>query len=318
MRAMIRHRIGPLEAVGLRPLGRGLRQCWLALAGDPHTPPTQWDLSSLRIFRPRLGPLTWLGWRRPDRRAPILNLFNVEPAPRDAGYDVRVTFARDFRGGRLTYNGHMGVDFVVPVGTRVVAPAPAKVMRVENLMQRGGLKVVLDHGEGLVTLCNHLARAEVEPGQRVLRGEPLGLSGFSSVDGLLTFPWVPPHVHFTALLNGEPVDPFPAGGQPSLWRGGADPGPARPDPDEPGWAPTEWDADAIDASIAACLHPARRAELEALEGLEERAYALLYWRFFNYTAFDAHPPLYRRPATRRPRLDLPFPPDEVTGVALPG
>ena len=208
MRRMIRHRITPFEAVGLKPLGRGLRQCFAAIAGSTYEAPAQWDLSSLRIFRPRMGPATWAGLTRADRRTPILNFFNRDFASRDEGYDVRTTKVRDFQGGARTYNSHLGTDFVVPVGSEVRAAAAGRVIRVENLMQRGGLKVAIDHGGGLITMCGHLSRALVRQGDFVGRGDRIGLSGFSAVDGIISFPWVPPHVHMTVLLGGEPVDPF--------------------------------------------------------------------------------------------------------------
>lgn len=311
---MLAHRIGPLEALGLRPLVPGLRDCLRAVTGDAHTPPTRWDLSSLAIFRPALGPATWAGWRRADRRVPVMNYVNRVPADPAEGYDVRVTFARDWRGGRTTYNSHNGTDLVVPVGTEVVAPAPGRVVRVQNLMNRGGLKVVLDHGEGLSTIAGHLSRAFVQPGQVVRRGARLGLSGFSSVDGILTFPWVPPHVHFTVVLDGAPSDPFAADGETSLWRRRNDPAPATPGPEEPPPADA-FDADAVARSAAACRDPRVAADLAAQRSLDARAHAVIFWRIHHPTAFDVSPPLYVDTHPRAPRLDLPFGPDEVRGLA---
>lgn len=320
MRRAIANRIGPLEAVGLKPLGAGVRQCVRALRGDEHLPRARADLSSLRIFRPLLGPATWLGWTPRDRRLPILNLFNHDAADRSAGYDVRTTRVRDFRGGSLTYNGHMGTDFVAPVGTTVVAPAAGRVLRVQNLMHRGGLKVAIDHGRGLTTHLSHLARACVSAGDMVARGERVGWSGFSSIDGILFLPWVPPHVHMTVTLNGEPVDPFAAPGELPLWRDGNDPRPARRTESAPidagdALAEEEFDEDAIEASVASCRDPEIRRELEAAG--EDRGLLVAYWRVYAHGTFDAHPPLYRRAHPRAPRLDLPFTPEECSGVALP-
>lgn len=311
---MLEHRISPLEAVGLRPLVPGLRQCAKAIVGDPHLPPSRFGPSSLRIFRPALGPATWLG--HATRRVPILNYVNRVPFDRREGYDVRVTFARDYRGGRTTYNGHLGTDFVMPVGTVVRAPAPGRVVRVENLMHRGGLKVVLDHGHGLVTLSGHLSRSLVREGALVARGERIGLSGFSAVDGILFIPWVPPHVHFTVLLDGVPVDPFAAEGEVSLWRGGETPEPAPREPlcEVPRDA---FDVQAVDASIRSCRDPAIRAELEALPELEARALRLIYWHLFAFPAFGEVPPVYREVHARSPRLDLPVGSEDFDGLAHP-
>ncbi len=165
-------RVHVLDTFGLRPLRPALRDAWQALAGNPHLPPSRWGPSSVRIFKPHIGLPTWLGLKRRDRRVPIYNFFNRVPQPPDEGYSVRATYARDFRGGRFTYDGHVGTDFASPVGTPVVAAAPGVVLRVCNEMNRGGLKVCIDHGEGLFTTSNHLSRALVEPGHRVARGEP--------------------------------------------------------------------------------------------------------------------------------------------------
>jgi len=305
---MIRHRISPLEAVGLKPIGRGLEQCRKAIAGSEYEDAAKWDLSSLRIFRPALGPATWAGWSRPDRRIPILNFFNRDHAPRDEGYDVRTTAVRDYLGGTRTYNSHLGTDFVVPVGTTVCAPAAGRVIRVENLMQRGGLKIVIDHGGGLITLCGHLARAFVKNGDMVGRGDRIGLSGFSAVDGILFFPWVPPHVHMTVVLGGVPVDPFAAEGEEPLWRAETPPR-AR---DTELLPKIEFDDAAVARTLESCRDPEIRADFETWD---EPGHAAVYWQIFSYAAFEEHPPLYRSVCPRRPFLELPFDPDELVGIA---
>lgn len=188
--------ITPLEVFGLSPLTLRAREALLALRGGTGVPRSRFGLSSLRILRPALGVSTWLGRRRADRRIPIYNLFNRTPTAVEQGWSVRKTQVRDFRGGTLTYDSHNGTDFAVTVGTIVVAPAPARVLRVSSEFNRGGLKVFLDHGRGLTTSSNHLARALVRVGDEVERGQPIGLSGYSGIDGFVAFPWSVPHVHF--------------------------------------------------------------------------------------------------------------------------
>lgn len=313
MRRQLAHGIDPLEAVGLRPLGPALRQCLRAVVGDEHSEPSRWGTSSLAIFRPWLGPATWAGWAPRGRRIRVLNYFNRADAP-PGGYDVRVTHVRDWRGGKQTYNSHVGTDFVVPVGTRVLAPAPGRVVRVENLMYRGGLKVVIDHGEGLLTLSGHLARATVQAGDEVARGALIGLSGFSAIDGILFFPWVPPHVHFTTLLDGAPIDPFAGDAHElALWREGNDPGPARPRANEPLPAPTAYDEDAVRAAVAVCQRDAFRREMEAMP-LWQAAGTVRYWQLLDAGAMRGATTDLGPRHERRPILDLPFDPEEVEGL----
>ena len=73
----------------------------------------------------------------------------------------------DFRGHELTYDSHNGTDFAVPVGTRVTAAADGEVIRVSNEFHRGGLKLFIDHGCGVVTSYNHLATVEVAAGDSI-------------------------------------------------------------------------------------------------------------------------------------------------------
>ncbi len=154
-------RDGPdlLDTFGLRPVESALTAIRRAILGTSGEPRTQIGLSSARIFKPWIGIPAWLGVRPRDRLVPIYNLFNRSPQPRDQPYSVRVSYARDFLGGRFTYDGHLGTDFALPVGTPIVASAPGIVLRVGNDLDRGGLKVCIDHGEGLFTTSSHLSRA---------------------------------------------------------------------------------------------------------------------------------------------------------------
>ena len=309
-------RVGPLEVFGLTPLVPALRECWLAIAGDAHTPPSQFGLSSLRIFKPRLSFPLWLGLAPQDGRVALYNLPNRAPAPKHEGYSVKVTYCRDFRGGQLSYDGHVGTDFAIPVGTVVTATAPGVVRQVRKDMQRGGLKVVIDHGHGLVTTSNHLARSLVRVGQQVARGEPIALSGMSSVDGILFFPWLAPHLHLNVCLDGDPVDPFAKPGETPLWRGGNAPVPYE-GPEDRDFEPTEWDAAGLQATIDACRDPSIRQELEAVTDLEERGVAVTMARLFHAATLDAFPPVVTTPSPRTPHLTLPFRPEDVRGVYYP-
>lgn len=312
-------RIGWRETFGLVPLRPALREARKAIAGSPGTPRTVWGLSSLRIFKPGISLPTWLGHRRRDGRVPVYNFFNREQPPRDAPYSVRVSFCRDFRGGRFTYDSHVGTDFAVPVGTPVVAAAPGLVLRVASELDHGGLKVCIDHGRGLFTTSSHLSRAFVAEGARVQRGDRLGLSGASGIELLLFFPWVAPHLHLNVWLDGEPIDPFARAGEVSMWRRDNDPVPwdGRPVAGDDGFEPSRWDPRGVEASIEACRDPAVRQKARACPTLERRAAEVLFHRVLTPAAFDAFPPLYLERGERRPCLDLPFRAQDFSGTALP-
>ncbi len=304
------------EVFGLSPLGTRLREAVLTLRGDPHTPPTRFDHTSLKIFRPSLALPLWLARPARGRLVPIYNLFSHVRPPPEEGWSVRVTQARDFLGTQLTYDSHNGTDFAVPLGTVVVAAAPGVVRRVSSEFNRGGLKVFIDHGEGLVTTSNHLARALVRPGDRVRRGDPVALSGYSGLDGVSTFPWGAPHVHYNVWLDGEYVDPFARDGEVSLWRGGNWPTPC----DAPGEelrAEADWDLDAMTRALDACVHEGSRREVLAEREVASRAMTLLFHMNYYPTRFRERPCLYATRHARAPRLDLPFRREDFDGIWFP-
>jgi len=95
---------------------------------------------------------------------------------------------------------HAGGDIGAPSGTPIYAPADGVVLSAD---ERGGYgnATVLDHGFSLTTLYAHQSRIDVEPGQYVKRGDPIGLVGST---GLSTGP----HLHFETRLRGVPTDPL--------------------------------------------------------------------------------------------------------------
>jgi hypothetical protein len=94
---------------------------------------------------------------------------------------------------------HTGVDIAAPEGTPVAAPAAGTVIEIGDYFFNG-LTVVLDHGQGLVTMYNHLSRIDVARDARVARGERIGAIGST---GRVTGP----HLHWSVSLNNARVDP---------------------------------------------------------------------------------------------------------------
>ncbi len=306
------------EVFGLSPWKTRVREAATALRGDAHTPPSRFDLSSLRIFRPRMALPLWAGRAAHGRLIPIYNLYSYAQPPPERGWSVRVTDARDFLGSQLTYDSHNGTDFAVPIGTTVVAAAPGVVRRVSSEFNRGGLKVFIDHGEGLVTTSNHLARSLVRVGDRVRRAQPVALSGYSGIDGFTTFPFGAPHVHFNVWLDGEYVDPFAITGETALWRDGNWPTPcADPDADDRVATPSKWDRDAIARTLASCLHDETRRDIASVVDEDDRALAVVFHRNYFPTRFGERPPLTLTRTARRGRLDLPFRREDFDGIWFP-
>ncbi len=310
-----REKLSIAQTFGLAPARQRIKEAFLAVRGQDEVPPSRWGLSSLKILKPWISVPTWLGKTRDDRLIPIYNFFNHTQTDPKEGWSVRATQATDFRGGSLTYDSHNGTDFVIPTGTLVSAAADGKVILVPNEFNRGGLKVIIDHGQGLVTSSNHLGRALVEVGQVVRRGEPVAYSGYSGIDGFLFFPWSAPHVHFNVFLNGVHVDPFarPNGEEESLWLGGGDPIPGR-NTDSLAYSNTEWDQVAVQETLASCINDSVRTRLEHIEDQELLAAEVFYQRCTYPTRFSQSPCLYTEEHPRSSLLSLPFMAEDFVGV----
>jgi murein DD-endopeptidase MepM/ murein hydrolase activator NlpD len=93
---------------------------------------------------------------------------------------------------------HRGTDFHAPSGTPVVAANDGVVIIARGMFYEGNL-VVVDHGQQFSTLYMHLSKIEVKVGERVHKGQRLGLSGAT---GRVTGP----HLHLGVRWQGMYVD----------------------------------------------------------------------------------------------------------------
>jgi murein DD-endopeptidase MepM/ murein hydrolase activator NlpD len=73
---------------------------------------------------------------------------------------------------------HQGLDYAAPAGTEVRAVNRGTVILAKPLFFEGSC-VVIDHGQGLLSLYLHLSQIKVTEGQQVESGQVLGLSGAS-------------------------------------------------------------------------------------------------------------------------------------------
>jgi murein DD-endopeptidase MepM/ murein hydrolase activator NlpD len=110
----------------------------------------------------------------------------------------------DIFGTARTFNGktqstHQGLDYGVPSGTPVDALNRGNVILARPLFFEGNC-VMLDHGQGLMTIYMHLSKIEVKEGDQVDRGQEIALSGGS---GRATGP----HLHVAVRWQGIYLDP---------------------------------------------------------------------------------------------------------------
>jgi len=118
-------------------------------------------------------------------------------APADAAISAVFGSQRIFNG--KTSSPHLGLDLRVSSGTPVAAMNDGTVVLARPMYFEGNF-VVLDHGEGLLTLYLHLSEFKVKEGDQVKRGQVIGLSGGT---GRATGP----HLHVAVRWQGTYLDP---------------------------------------------------------------------------------------------------------------
>lgn len=123
-----------------------------------------------------------------------------DAAPKGWPVSGRITSAFGYRVFRGKRDFHTGIDIAVWYRTPVAATADGVVIAAG--WQSGyGWSVEIQHEEGWSTVYAHLSRYLVDVGDRVKRGQIIGLSGSSGNS-------TGPHLHYEIRLNGVPIDPW--------------------------------------------------------------------------------------------------------------
>ncbi|MEL7451205.1 MAG: peptidoglycan DD-metalloendopeptidase family protein [Pseudomonadota bacterium] len=162
--------------------------------------------------------LTITNKRKVDPNAQDLERIGAERASLDAALErftatpeVTTRFAAPVDGRRSSSFGlrrffndkprrpHSGMDIAAPTGTPIAVPTAGEVVLTGDFFFNGNT-VVIDHGQGLVTVYCHLSRIDVKESEHVTTGQVLGAVGAT---GRVTGP----HLHWGVSLNDTMVDP---------------------------------------------------------------------------------------------------------------
>jgi murein DD-endopeptidase MepM/ murein hydrolase activator NlpD len=149
---------------------------------------------------PRFREL-FVSWRRLEQLERGVSAIPSAQPVRDmanftSGFGVR---SDPFRGRAAM---HGGVDLAGPTGTPIYATADGIVGRSEYNNGGYGNLVEINHGQGIQTRYGHLSRRIAEAGQRVRRGDLIGLMGSTGRS-------TGSHLHYEVRIDGRAVNPVP-------------------------------------------------------------------------------------------------------------
>ncbi len=194
--------IYPLEVTATMPNGELIH-----VTQEVRVGPANYKTVSLRVpdryVKPDAATLRRI---ESDKQAKTIAFSHQIPAPEWSGDFLAPagSVVSDSFGTRRVFNGqlasiHRGLDFRVKSGSPVLAANSGEVVLARDMFYEGNC-VIIDHGDGFMTLYMHLSRFEVAEGQKVTKGQQIGLSGAT---GRATGP----HLHMGVRWEGAYIDP---------------------------------------------------------------------------------------------------------------
>lgn len=115
-------------------------------------------------------------------------------------------YVTSFFGTRLhpilgIYKTHTGIDIGAGYGTPILAAADGVVTTAAYDAGGYGNYIIIDHGNGNMTLYAHMIQMSVSVGQTVTQGQTIGFVGSTGMS-------TGPHLHFEVYVGGTRVDPL--------------------------------------------------------------------------------------------------------------
>lgn len=106
-----------------------------------------------------------------------------------------------YLSGNDFYAGHLGIDIAAGLGAPVYAADSGVVTIASGVTSGYGNVIMIDHGNGFVTLYGHLSQFNVKVCQAVTVGQLIGLAGSTGNSS-------GPHLHFEVRENGGFINPW--------------------------------------------------------------------------------------------------------------
>ncbi|MGB0391587.1 MAG: M23 family metallopeptidase [Salibacteraceae bacterium] len=95
---------------------------------------------------------------------------------------------------------HDGVDYIAPIGTKVIATADGKVTKISRDQKKYGLQLTITHANGVKTSYSHLSEIIVELGEEVNQKQVVAKVGNTGAS-------TGPHLHYEIEVDNKKVNP---------------------------------------------------------------------------------------------------------------
>ena len=185
----IHYQDGSRKTLAFTVSGKAYPEQHLTITNKRQVNPNEEDMQ--RIRRDRTAIANAKRYRHPEQLATRFDL-PIEGVT-SSSFGSRRFFNKQPR------RPHGGMDIAAATGTPVYAPGDGYVVATGDYFFSGNC-IFLGHGEGLQTFYAHLSQIDVQPGDRVKRGQKIGEVGATGrVTGA--------HLHWSVGLNQTWIDP---------------------------------------------------------------------------------------------------------------
>jgi murein DD-endopeptidase MepM/ murein hydrolase activator NlpD len=128
----------------------------------------------------------------------VMDVIPLDPPAKNAR--ISSGFGRRIDPFRARFAMHTGLDYVGPDGTKVLATNDGTVTYA-GFFSAYGNAVDIDHGLGITTRYGHLRRFSVRPGQKVKKGDVIGIQGSTGRS-------TGSHIHYEVRYYDRPLNPM--------------------------------------------------------------------------------------------------------------